>query len=350
MRAPILALALLLAGCPAGIDPPAATPMIRIAGGTFTLGERSAEGHPTACGASSASKELERCDSLKHSSQTLNPVTDKETLIAWIDEISWTPAATAMIGDFEIDEHEVTNAQYAHCVALGACTPPLQTAVQNAEGTVTPYHGSPEFDDAPVVFVTHQQAAAYCAFKGKTLPTEAQWERAARSSGKPGDPPRVFPWTDTLDNSCEEGTPRYLVTKGCKKSPQPVRSSERDRTATGVRNMAANVAEWVLDGWHRYAYCVNREGLPETCQLGGPTCVECNAQQGCGRSCSYPLFPAGVSYVAICKPGVYTPFTGNNAEWVVRGGSWLESDCMTRLFVRRKGTSARQEIGFRCAR
>ena len=79
------------------------------------------------------------------------------------------------LGAFEIDRHEVTNAQYRLCMRAGACSRPIETT-----GAERSYE---EADPkAPVVFVTGLQSAEFCAWLGRRLPTDAEWERAARGA------------------------------------------------------------------------------------------------------------------------------------------------------------------------
>lgn len=312
--------------CPSGRDLPTETAEITVAGGTFTLGPNTPDGRPPACGGVN-DVEIHRCDSGR---QTTDPA-------AWIEDLTWVPPAAATVSSFVIDEHEVTNLQYAYCVERGECSPPL-----NQEIDGQPYYGVAGHENSPVVWVTHGQAMEYCASLGKRLPNEAEWEWAARVAE--GGALRTYPWEGLEPSNCIAGSAHYLLTKGCKSLPAPVGYSDADRTFSGVRDMGSNVSEWVLDGWHRYAYCEARQGYRESCQLQGVACPDCQADGSlCAKSCDE-------NALVICLAGTYAPYVGNTSEWVVRGGSWNHGACYNRLYVRRRESQARPEIGFRCAK
>jgi formylglycine-generating enzyme required for sulfatase activity len=135
-----------------------------------------------------------------------------------------TPRHDVALAAYEIDLHEVTQAEYQACVAAGACAPPRARFDPAARGGF------------PVTDVSWDDAVAYCAHAGKRLPTEAEWEHAAR-----GPDELDYPWgADAPD--CTRTT---FV--GCGGAPLAVGSHTDDQSPFGATEMAGNVAEWVAD-------------------------------------------------------------------------------------------------------
>jgi len=141
------------------------------------------------------------------------------------------PQHIVYVSDFWIEQTEVSNASYAECVAAGGCTLPLGTEVE----TLTDYY----FSQFPVVNVTYTQAQAYCAWAGGRLPTEAEWEKAAR-----GPEGRLYPWGNTPP---DPSLANYGAKLGLTYDVGQVNAYALGATPLGVMNMAGNVWEWVAD-------------------------------------------------------------------------------------------------------
>lgn len=133
---------------------------------------------------------------------------------------------------FWMDKLEVTNAMYMLCVQASACEPPQHFKSETREE----YFNNPEFNDYPVVYVTSQQAATYCEWAGRRLPTEAEWEYSAR-----GNDYRTYPWGDERPDS-SRGNFNYFVGDTTRVGNYPAGAS-----IFGVLDLSGNVAEWVAD-------------------------------------------------------------------------------------------------------
>ena len=159
------------------------------------------------------------------------------------------PPHTVYIDDFYIDIYEVTNAQYKACVDAGICDPPQMTGSNSRSS----YYDNPDFDDYPVINVDWYQAQAFCEWRGGRLPTEAEWEKAAR-----GTDGRTYPWGEDLDPSYAN----YNYSTG---DTTAVGSYEKGKSPYGLYDMAGNVWEWVISLQRSYPYIPHdgRESLNE---------------------------------------------------------------------------------------
>jgi Tol biopolymer transport system component len=147
-----------------------------------------------------------------------------------------SPQHAVTLEGFWLDRTEMTNAQYALCAAEGACR-----ASRLASNPA--YNG----DDYPVAGIPWQDAVDYCMWAGGRLPTEAEWEYAAR-----GTEGTIFPWGDEFDcaggnfwdsgTGCDDGYPE----------PAPVGSFPVGTSWCGAMDLAGNVWEWVDDAYGRY--------------------------------------------------------------------------------------------------
>ena len=142
------------------------------------------------------------------------------------------PDHRVYLDEFYIDKYEVTNEQYNQCVSAGPCSPN-----QKFDGFTDPQQ--------PVVGVDWNQASTYCSWVGKRLPTEAEWEKAAR-----GTDGRTYPWGEGIDCSkANYGYCNYSKTK-------QVGSYPSGASPYGAMDMTGNVLEWVAD-WYNENYYLN---------------------------------------------------------------------------------------------
>jgi len=215
------------------------------------------------------------------------------------------PPTEVTIAPFFLDRHEVTNAEYRACMEAGAC-PRHARYVGFLRG------------EQPVVGVSWPGAVAYCAHVGARLPTDAEFERAAR--GLDGT---IYPWGDDASDPCAHAVVRTRAGPGCGTGVTAAVGS-RPAGHFGLFDLAGNVHEWVAD---RYARCLR--GCRREC---GDACVGTDPRGPCGgdaQACpGYPLRS-------------------------IRGGSWYWPLERARGSARRGAHPANEaghRFGFRCAR
>lgn len=207
-------------------------------------------------------------------------------------------AHEVVVSTFELDRTEVSVGAYAACVARGSCAPPSFPS------------GDPRYDapDYPVTHVRWVDARDYCQWAGGRLPTEAEWELAAK--GREG---RTFPWGNLFNghianhgafaNDPTDGSDGFV-------GLAPIGSFPDGKTPSGLLDMAGNVAEWVEDFYDR-------------------------DEEGFGYPRGKQVDPKGPPF------GPY--------GHVLRGGSYRDAPFLVRTTARRASTEATREIGFRCA-
>jgi sulfatase modifying factor 1 len=220
------------------------------------------------------------------------------------------PAARVFVQTFYMDLHEVTFGQYQACFARGKCP--------------RAYPNYPDFDHPkqPMNGLRWFDAVAFCEAAGKHLPTEAEWEKAAR-----GPDGAIYPWGDAPAD-CTRAVIEDARGKSCgvpqRHSPEPEKGrpevvGSRPAGRYGLFDMAGNSWEWVQD-WYSPSYAA------------------------CGSACSGPD-PQGPC-------GGLSPCAGHTMR-VVRGGSWFWGPAHAAGYYRRAHTPENAPVyhhfGFRCA-
>ena len=155
------------------------------------------------------------------------------------------PAHAVTVADFWLDTTEVTNEKYLQCVGAGACKPYRDNVARG-------FHAGPETGfrgpEQPVVGVSWFDASAYCAFRGKRLPREAEWERAAR-----GDDGRKYAWGNEAPDAQRLACfGRKVGAPGA--TTMPVGSYPDGRGPYGHFDLTGNVWEWTADIYDPMAY------------------------------------------------------------------------------------------------
>lgn len=166
------------------------------------------------------------------------------------------PKHNVYLNAFWIHQTEVTNFMYSACVDQGTCSPPSVTSSR----TYKNYYDNESYQDYPVINITYNAASTYCAWVGGRLPTEAEWEKAAR-----GTDGRLFPWgnneiQDNFANLCDANCtnldiPEFGLNDGYTEVA-PVGSFPAGTSPYGAMDMAGNVLEWTSD-WYAVDYYKN---------------------------------------------------------------------------------------------
>jgi len=157
-------------------------------------------------------------------------------LMGQADRPTASPVHPVSLAPFALTRTEVTIGQLRRCIAAGACARPT-------EGTLASDDGDPARAELPVDRITWFAANSFCQLAGGTLPTEAQWEYAARGAGRH----EAYPWGATPP-SCERAV--HSGGSGCVLAPQPVCSRPAGNSPQGLCDLLGNAAEWVADCWH----------------------------------------------------------------------------------------------------
>jgi formylglycine-generating enzyme required for sulfatase activity len=173
---------------------------------------------------------------------------------------SFAPRHLVTLDPYFIDKLEVTNGQYQECVAAGFCTFPDLVRTQPGNEFTNRYLDA-GFADFPFPRARWKEAQRYCQWRGRRLPTEAEWERAARGIGTTE---REYPWGNSVA-TCEqlpEACPPVTSTGSNWLRMRPVGTTPADATPEGVMDLAGNAAEMVSDGFDPGYYAVSPQKNP----------------------------------------------------------------------------------------
>jgi len=215
------------------------------------------------------------------------------------------PAHLVSTGSYNIDKYPITNSQYARFVAEVGRRVPLNWQKGKFD---------PKYVIHPVTMVTWFDAKAYCDWAGKRLPTEAEWEKAARSNDE-----RRWPWGDVMDT-------KRLNTYYNVGSTSPVTNYENGKSPYGVMDMAGNVQEWVFDNFESYKH----SDAPEVIFIGKKPVISDNKKD---------------------KKMKMADFVNTNQKYkVMRGGSWKGDPFSTSSYHRGYAwpNTTSDFFGFRC--
>ncbi len=214
------------------------------------------------------------------------------------------PMHSVSVTSFEMTQSEITLSQYKTCVHDGGCL-----AYGSVDGCN--FWADSKYDNHPVNCINWERAVAFCEWAGGRLPSESEWEYAARSGGQD----ITYPWGNK-EPSCD-----YVVMKGCSETQTvEVCSKPTGNTDQGLCDMAGNVWEWVQDRYHG-SYDCDANPSAENCGGGGVAPDDGSAWEGTGQT------------------------------RIRRGGGWDNIDLFLRTSYRYGDQSYQyDQVGFRCAR
>jgi formylglycine-generating enzyme required for sulfatase activity len=190
------------------------------------------------------------------------------------------PQHTVYLSAFWVDETEVTNAQYRKCVEAGVCRESYYADNPNFNG-----------DRQPVVGVDWNDAKVYCEWVGARLPTEEEWEKAAR-----GTDGRIYPWGNEwsgtrlnfCDDNCAFAWQDDTIEDGYQYS-SPAGSYPAWGSPYGALDMAGNVWEWTDSSYQAYPGSIYQPGdfEKEYRVLRGGSWLKLQADARCARRLGY---------------------------------------------------------------
>jgi len=358
----LAAIIMVAVGCATGLEPPEPTPMAQVTSGLiyrFGMGQDGCN-----------IPKPEQCQARR--GKGFNP---------------GNPSVLVSLQAFEIDTHEVTNDQYRYCVAMGECSLNAGDNTTNiADYYAKPVEGgtvpNPKYGGHPVVLVNQIQAAEYCKFLGRRLPTEFEWERVAGGASQEHATKQLYPWGSTGPQPAPPTCTEHKVNLyGCKLDERPakVASSSSDVVEVDggkVWDLVGNVWEWTSSPRNDFVAC-DQQSQPYDCQACvlcltenplatcEPVCKVCKCGDGatetkpnCYKPCETPVCAI---YKAADQPVDPASIKAEPSDQIIiRGGSFAKGSgqktigpCEGRAdhrgFTRSKG-DPHVALGFRCAR
>lgn len=239
-----------------------------------------------------------------------------------------TPEKEVTIGDFWIYSSEVTNSQYALCVRSGKCSAPAQ----DKNPGYSDYRGG----NLPVVGVNYQQAVDYCTFAHGRLPTEAEWEKAAR-----GPEGNLFPWGNAAP------TCNLLNYNFCKGKTLDIQSYPDGVSFYGLFDMSGNVYEWVADWYSPKYYTDGPSEDPLGPELGDKRSVRSSSFTNSAdfafasrRSSLEPkLSNTELGFRCVVEDPTFFAPSCEQLAFVGTGPNGAESDCVPEVYCNDVGVS-----------
>ena len=183
------------------------------------------------------------------------------------------PIHTVFLNAYYIDKYETTNTEYQTCVDVGICSP----LERDPKAIADIYYSEEVFGNSPVMYLSWADAKTYCEWRGARLPTEAEWEKAAR-----GTDGRTYPWGEEIDCSYA-AYGDYEKKRGCANGMiLPVGNYPKNVSPYGVFDMAGNVSEWVEDCYVEDFYTQIDDGVSNPVVTGKNNCI--HIRRGGGAS------------------------------------------------------------------
>ena len=225
-------------------------------------------------------------------------------------DVDEKPVHTVYVDTFYMDKHEITNAQYKAFVDANPEWRKNRIPLAYHDGNYLRHWNGDDYPSGkanhPVTYVSWYAAMAYAQWVGKRLPTEAEWEKAARGElvGQ------KYPWGDLINLSKANYDGQFGDTTSV---------GEYDPNAYGLYDMVGNVLEWCLDVYDKDSYAFSSRRNP-------------------------------ASNINISK--IISDFTNVKGNYVLRGGSWFSKGQHARVANRRFRTSSHTStsVGFRCVK